>query len=159
MKSIYFSHREGKARILVTDDAKDTCWAERACCTKVVRNVRYYRRRGRGSRGPLAVAFGLGIALACICPARFLLMILAIAVVFFGIAFLKCWLMEVMTNESSRSKESKSAKGAFKAHIRNKKGRLMYFKRQYIRINFAKGQNGSCLILKQGCSESIPVFL
>ena len=58
--------------------------------------------------------------------------------------------MEVMTNESSRSKESKSAKGAFKAHIRNKKGRLMYFKRQYIRINFAKGQNGSCLINKLG---------
>lgn len=41
------------------------------------------------NKGILAIAFALGIALACICPSEFLVAILAIAVIVLGISCLK----------------------------------------------------------------------
>lgn len=44
----------------------------------------------RDKNGILAVAFGVGLLLACFCPAKILVPVLAIAVIVLGIAYVKC---------------------------------------------------------------------
>lgn len=40
--------------------------------------------------GIIAVAFGIGLLISCICPAELMVTVLAIAMVLMGIAFIKC---------------------------------------------------------------------
>ena len=47
------------------------------------------RKRCGINKGILAIAFALGIALACICPSEFLVAVLAVAVIVLGISCLK----------------------------------------------------------------------
>ena len=44
------------------------------------------RRRSCTNKGVLAIAFAVGIALACICPSDFLVGVLAVAVIILGIS-------------------------------------------------------------------------
>lgn len=48
------------------------------------------RRCGSGGGGIIAIAFGVGLLISCVCPAELMVTVLAIAMVLMGISHLKC---------------------------------------------------------------------
>ena len=40
--------------------------------------------------GIIAIAFGVGLLISCVCPAELMVTVLAIAMVLMGIAYIKC---------------------------------------------------------------------
>ena len=46
-------------------------------------------RKKHGNKGVVAVAFGAGLIVAFICPERWLITILAVAVILLGVSFIK----------------------------------------------------------------------